>query len=160
MPWHLCSGSCSGSLPTRCWKHPADWLKEHRTFDCEKLFLRGLQTNTATRRAHVSSEERTTGIAWCASAVFLRVSRSPFTLTLKPRITAPSPLSGLRVPFDPSGCLEFLGRGLSGISGAWSMSRSPTIKPHTAQDRVSRAARTRHSARSGLGRVPGGCVHT
>ena len=85
MPWHLCSGSCSGSLPTRCWKHPADWLKEHRTFDCEKLFLRGLQTNTATRRAHVSSEERTTGIAWCASAVFLRVSRSPFTLTLKPR---------------------------------------------------------------------------
>ena len=56
-------------------------LKEHRTFDCEELFSSGLHLTTHTTRLRCPGKERTDGIASCASAVFLQVSRRMFTLT-------------------------------------------------------------------------------
>ena len=93
---HAGNASCSGAtrraadavaaLPRLLQQHAAHAvlesnlvkeLKEHRYFDCEELFLSGLHSQPRAGCVRLTGKVRTDGIASCASAVFLGVSRTP-----------------------------------------------------------------------------------
>ena len=59
-------------------------LKEHRTFECVKLFNPDLETKVRSTSAHLSLKEPVDGMDECARGVFLRAKRAKVSFSPGP----------------------------------------------------------------------------